>query len=165
MRTQISKIIAAKPDGLYLPGWPKEMAVALKQLKELGSKLPILSAQGFDDPSILNLAGNAAEGVVFSVPENPDPNDSTVSSFNKLYMNRYGEQPGVCSASGYDAMRILAYAIDKVGDSASRVKEILSSLENFPGADGPITFDEHGDLLKPFAFKEVKDGEFRIISE
>lgn len=59
MRAQISKIVSAKPDGLYLLGWPKEMAVALKQLKELGSEIPILSAQGFDDPSIISLADHA----------------------------------------------------------------------------------------------------------
>lgn len=83
IREQISKILASKPDGLYLPGWPKEMSVALRQLKELGSKVPVLSAQGFDDPSILKLAGDAAEGVVFSVPEQPDPNNPIVKHFVK----------------------------------------------------------------------------------
>ena len=165
MRAQISKIVAAKPDGLYLPGWPKEMAIALKQLKELGSDIPILSAQGFDDPSILSLAGNAAEGVVFSVPQAPDPNAEIVRSFDKNYRERYGEGPGVCSASGYDAIRIFAYAIDKAGDNVDQVQKVLASLKGFSGADGPITFDEHGDLLKPFAFKEVKGGEFKPVSE
>lgn len=165
MRTQISKIVAAKPDGLYLPGWPKEMAVALKQLKELGSEIPILSAQGFDDPLILNLAGNAAEGVIFSVPETPDPNNETVKAFLENYRKRYGQEPGVCSASGYDALRIFAYAIDKVGDNVEQVQIILASLVDFTGADGPVSFDEHGDLLKPFAFKEVKGGEFKPVSE
>lgn len=158
MRAQISKIIGAKPDGLYLPGWPKEMAVALKQLKELGSKIPILSAQGFDDPSILNLAGNAAEGVIFSVPETPDPNNEIVKSFNENYRKHYGQEPGVCSASGYDALRIFAYAIDTVGDNVQQVQRILASLADFPGADGPISFDERGDLLKPFMFKRIHNG-------
>lgn len=163
MRSQISKIIAAKPNGLYLPGWPKEMAVVLKQLKELGSEIPILSAQGFDDPSILKLSANAAEGVIFSVPETPDPNNEIVKSFNENYRIRYSQEPGVCSASGYDALRIFAYAINKVGDDIEQVQKIIASLKDFPGADGPITFDEHGDLLKPFSFKVVKNGKFTSI--
>ena len=165
MRAQISKIMSVKPDGLYLPGWPKEMAVALKQLKELGSKIPILSAQGFDDPSIITLAGNAAEGVIFSVPETPDPNNEIVKSFNESYRKEYGEEPGVCSASGYDALRIFAHAIDQVGDNVEQVQKILASLKDFPGANGPVSFDEHGDLLKPFIFKEVKGSEFKPVSE
>ena len=69
MRQQITRILETDTDGIFLPGWPKEMSVALRQLKQLGSKLPILSVQGFDDPSILQLAGAAAEGVIFSVPQ------------------------------------------------------------------------------------------------
>lgn len=157
MREQISKILAARPDGLYLPGWPKEMAIALKQLAEQGSKLPILSAQGFDDPSMLELARNAAEGVVFSVPKTPDPNDPIVQSFNKKYESSYKEKPGVCSAAGYDALRIYAYAIEKAGNDPEKVREVMAVLKDFPGADGPITFDEHGDLLKPFSFKKVSN--------
>jgi len=160
MREQISKIIAVKPDGLYLPGWPKEMSVALKQLRELGSIIPILSAQGFDDPSILRLAGDAAEGVVFSVPQQPDPNDETVKAFLETYKKKYGKEPGVCSAAGYDALSIYAKAISAVGDDPVKVQRFMAQLKGFPGADGPITFDEHGDLLKPFAFKEVRDGRF-----
>jgi len=163
MREQISKILAVKPDGLYLPGWPKEMAVALKQLKEQGSNLPVLSAQGFDDPSILELAGSAAEGVVFSVPENPDPEDPLVKSFNEKYEARYREKPGVCSAAGYDALRIYVHAVEKAGDNPERVREVMATLKDFPGADGPITFDEHGDLLKPFTFRVVTHGKFSAI--
>ena len=160
MRTQIVKTLDSKPEGLYLPGWPKEMSVALKQLKEMKSTLPILSSQGFDDPSILQLAGNVAEGVIFSVPEIPDPNDPVVKSFNEKYQIQYGQAPGVCSASGYDALRIYTWAIDRVGDNPEEVRNIMASLKDFKGADGPITFDEHGDLLKPFMFKKVKDGKF-----
>ena len=160
MRTQIVKILDSKPDGLYLPGWPKEMSVALKQLKEMNSTLPILSAQGFDDPSILELAGDAAEGVIFSVPQVPDTNNPVVKKFNKKYKEKYGRSPGVCSASGYDALRIYAWAIDSVGNNPEKVRNLMANLKDFPGADGPITFDEHGDLLKPFMFKTVKDGKF-----
>jgi branched-chain amino acid transport system substrate-binding protein len=160
MREQINKIMAADPDGLYLPGWPKEMSVALRQLKELGSDVPIMSAQGFDDPSILELAGDAAEGVVFSVPENPDPDDPTVKAFNEKYTKRYGQEPGVCSAAGYDALRIYVHAIDEAGTDVGEVQKVLARLKDFPGADGPVSFDEHGDLLKPFTFKEVRNGRF-----
>ncbi len=160
MREQISKILAGNPDGLYLPGWPKEMAVALRQLKELGSTLPILSAQGFDDPSILELAGDAAEGVVFSVPEQPDPNDKTVKAFLEVYKARHDKEPGVCSAAGYDALRIYVSAIKSVGNEPEKVQGFMAKLESFSGADGPVTFDEHGDLLKPFMFRRVENGVF-----
>jgi branched-chain amino acid transport system substrate-binding protein len=160
MRTQINRIFSQKPDGIFLPGWPKEMSIALKQLRELKSKLPMLSVQGFDDPSILTLAGKAAEGVVFSVPETPNPEDELVKSFNSSYKQNYNVDPGVCSASGYDALRIYAWAIEKAGDNPEEVQRLMAQLKDFPGADGKITFDAHGDLLKPFSFKVVRQGTF-----
>lgn len=161
MRTQVLKILNSKSHGLYLPGWPKEMSVALKQLKEMNFKIPILSAQGFDDPSILELAGNAAEGVIFSVPKVPDSNNPVVKSFNEKYQKQYDKSPGVCSASGYDALRIYVWAIDSVGNNPEKVRNLMANLKNFSGADGPITFDKYGDLLKPFMFKEVKGNIFK----
>lgn len=160
MREQISRILAAKPKGIYLPGWPKEMSVALRQLDELGWEGPVMSAQGFDDPSILELAGSAAEGVVFSVPQEPEPGNKLVKHFNQEYGERYDKEPGVCSASGYDALRIFAHAIKSTGPDVEAVRQVLSNLRDFPGAAGPISFDEHGDLLKPFSFKRVTNGRF-----
>lgn len=162
MRAQISKIIEAGPDGLFLPGWPKEMSVALKQLREMRSEIPILSVQGFYDPSIFELAGPAAEGVILSSPKAPDEKDPVVASFNKKYNERYGEAPGVCSAAGYDALRIYVEGIRKNGYDVEKVRAYMAGLESFPGADGPITFDINGDLIKPFAFLETEDAGFRI---
>ena len=160
MREQINRILSLAPDGLYLPGWPKEMAVALRQLREQGSGIPVLSGQGFDDPSILELAGAAAEGVMFSVPQVPNPSDQRVSHFQSAYQSAYDREPGVCSASGYDALRIYADAIGQAGDDPIAVQQYMASLQGFSGADGPISFDQYGDLLKPFEFKTVRDGRF-----
>jgi branched-chain amino acid transport system substrate-binding protein len=164
MRGQINRILSQNPDGIFLPGWPKEMSVALKQLKELGSKLPILSVQGFDDPSILKLAGIAAEGVIFSIPESPDPNDEMVKHFNVAYKQKFNMEPGVCSAAGYDALKIFMWAIEKAGYFPEKVQKEMAQLKDFPGADGKITFDERGDLLKPFSFKVVQQGKFTLYS-
>lgn len=160
MRGQINRILSKNPDGIFLPGWPKEMSVALKQLKELGSKLPILSVQGFDDPSILQLAGLAAEDVIFSIPEAPDPNDKMVKHFNTSYKQKFNIDPGVCSAAGYDALKIYAWSIERVGYNPEKVQKEMSVIKDFPGGDGKISFDENGDLLKPFSFKMVKNGKF-----
>ncbi|MFH1052132.1 MAG: ABC transporter substrate-binding protein [bacterium] len=157
MREQIITIKKLNPDGLYLPGWPKEMSIALRQLKQLGVKLQILSSQGFDDPLILSLAGKSAEGVIYTVPKEADTSNSITINFKNKYKSIYGKEPGVCSASGYDALKILVTAIKNVGTNIDRIQYYLSNLKDFPGVDGNVTFDENGDLIKPFLFKIVKN--------
>jgi branched-chain amino acid transport system substrate-binding protein len=161
MRTQITKIAATKPDGIYMPGYPPEMATALKQMRELAVTLPILSVQAFDDPEILKRAGDAAEGVIFSVPTPPDPKQPVVSAFHSQYAQMYHKEPGVCSDTGYDAVRIVAWAIGQGASTGAQIREKMAALNDFPGAAGKTTFDANGDVVRDFSFFKVKDGKFQ----
>ncbi|KAA0222299.1 hypothetical protein EDS67_27215 [candidate division KSB1 bacterium] len=160
LRSQISRIAAAKPDAVFMPGYPPEMGAALKQAKEMGLKFQILSVQAFDDPQILQIAGDAAEGVIFSVPKPPDTSDTVVSNFMRKYKQTYNKEPGVCSDTGYDALRIIAWAMNSGARSSQEIKDQLLKLKDFSGAAGSTTFDENGDVLKPFIFKKVENGKF-----
>lgn len=158
LRAQTNNVAAAKPDGIYLPGYPPEMATALKQMRETGVHLPILSVQAFDDPEIVRRAGEAAEGVVFSVPKPPDPASSVVANFRSAYKSRYSKDPGVCSDTGYDAVRILAWAFDQGAWTGPEIREKLATLKDFPGAAGMTTFDANGDVLRDFVFRRIQAG-------
>jgi branched-chain amino acid transport system substrate-binding protein len=86
-----------------------------------------------------------------------------VRNFNNAYKQKYKTDPGVCSASGYDALRIYVWAIEKTGfGTVEEVQKVMAQLKDFPGADGNISFDVHGDLIKPFIFKTVKQGKFAL---
>lgn len=158
IRAQIASVAATKPDGIFMPGYPPEMAKALKQMKELGVSIPILSVQAFDDPEIVKLAGSAAEGVVFSVPKPPDTKDPVVASFRSKYSQTYGKEPGVTSDTGYDALRIVASALESGASTGPEIQKIMANLKDFPGAAGPTTFDSHGDVVRDFVFRAILNG-------
>lgn len=159
LRAQITRLKASSIDGLFMPGYPPEMATALKQMKELNYKIPILSVQAFNDPEIIQRAGNAAEGVVFSIPTPPESKDPVVSNFHSHYMETYQKEPGVCSDTGYDALRIVASALNAGAKSGSEIRDKLASLLDFPGAAGNTTFDANGDVVRDFSFYAIRAGE------
>jgi branched-chain amino acid transport system substrate-binding protein len=161
MRAQLGKLSSVRADGIYLPGYPPEMSLVLRQARELGVSVPFLSVQAFDDPQILSTAGAAAEGVIFSVPKPPDASDQIVASFVSKYKSAYHADPGVCSDTGYDALKILAWAIGKVGTDPTAIRDQLYKLQNYPGAAGLTSFDMNGDVIKPFIFKTVRGGAFQ----
>jgi branched-chain amino acid transport system substrate-binding protein len=127
-------------------------------MKELGVAIPILSVQAFDDPAIIASVGDAADGVVFSVPKPPDQSNPVVANFRKKYVDTYGKEPGVTSDTGYDAIRILASAIESGGNSGPEIRAALLRLRDFPGAAGPTTFDAHGDVDREFEFRKIIRG-------
>lgn len=158
-RDIIAKLKSNKLDGIYLPGYPQEMGFFLKQLREHHILIPVLSTQAFDDSIVLKYAKEAAEGVLFSVPKPPDPNNPIVRRFREDYKRLYGEEPGVTADAAYDAVMILVEMIRKTGDNPLKVKDALYNID-WEGASGRVRFHENGDLIKDLVIKSVKNGNF-----
>ena len=160
-RTQLSKIKSPNPDGFYFPGYYAEIGLALRQAKEMGIKTQFLSCVGFDNPKILEIAGNAAEGVIFAGPYyDPESRDPKIKSFVERFIQKHGTPPGVYAAHAYDALKIVVGAIKKGGYAADGIKIALYSTKDFPGVAGKTTFDRNGDVIKPTQIMTVKSGKF-----
>jgi branched-chain amino acid transport system substrate-binding protein len=156
----LTKVKGAALDGVFLAGYPDEMAKLLIQAKELGVTTPFLSTQAFDDPQVLKIAGQAADGVTFSTPAPPAATDPVVAAFREKYKRKYGKEPGLMSDTGYDALKIIALAIERGGYTADGIKAQLANLKSFRGAAGLTSFDKNGDVARPVMFKVVKNGQF-----
>lgn len=159
-RTQLIRIKSLNPQAIYLVGY-KEMGNVMKQARELGIKTQFLSCAMFEDPEILKIAGEAAEGLFYSYRSyNSESGEEVIKKFVKDYKTKYGVEPDIFAALSYDAIRILAYAIKSGGIDTEGIKSILYSIKNFPGVTGEITFDKNGDVTGTISIKTVKQGKF-----
>lgn len=158
VRTQLNKINDANVNHVFMPGYPNEMGIALRQAKELGMDNQFISTQSFDDPTIIEIAGDAANGVIFSIPKPPDTTKTVVYNFIEGYKEKYGKAPGVCSNTGYDAIRIIIKGLNEGIRTGTEFKSYLNDLEDFSGAAGETTFDKNGDVVRDFAFRIINDG-------
>ncbi len=160
-RTQLIKIKAKEPESIYMPGYPPEMARILIQAKELGIETQFLSIVIFEDPRIIEIAGNAANGTIFSSRVyNPESDETEVREFVDDYKARFGSEPDIYAGLSYDAMKIAVLAIKQGGLESDKIKTALYEIKNFPGVSGMTTFDENGDVIKPIKMKVLKDGKF-----
>ena len=160
-RAQLERVRASGPEAVFLPGYIKEVVRILRQSYEVGFKTRFLGVTSYYDQSLLAV-GATAEGVVFTYPnyDNTSANPITsrfVSSFNA----RFGEQPDVFAAQGYDAFRILDLAISRSGSSdPNRVREALLKLEDYVGPGGETRFEATGDVKKQLRLITVQNGKF-----
>lgn len=159
-RSQLSKVEQTNPDAIYLVGY-SEMGTILRQAKELRIETPFFSCILFEDPKILETAGEAADGVFYAFPAyNPDSGSEHISKFVQAFEKKYGKKPNIYAASSYDSMKILAKAMEQGGFSSNGIKEALYSIKDFQGVTGKTSFDQNGDVTKPIGIKQVNNGEF-----
>lgn len=164
-RTQLTKIKTSDPQAVYMVGWYKEYAQILRQAKDLGLNAQFLSCVTFNKPELLEIAGDAAEGVIFSEPAySPQDQTPVVADFVAAYKKKFDAEPGTYAAHGYDGVRIVAAAMQS-GTSAEAIKNALYDIKGFPGVTGRTTFDENGDVQKPVQFRQVKGGKYQAASD
>ncbi|MBI5325613.1 MAG: penicillin-binding protein activator [Ignavibacteriae bacterium] len=161
MRKQLSKIKKFSPDGLYFIGHVEESGYILKQIKELNIKTRLISHYSLEGKELFDIAGKAAEGIIYTAPgiEKQSVNPK-YSAFAKKYLEKYGSDCDVFSATAYDALYILKIAIEKGGYNSEGIKNELYKINNFIGVTGMTSFDSNGDVVKPVVVKEIKNGEF-----
>lgn len=164
LRSILTKIKSAKLNVIVSPTYPVEGGNLLKQAKELGVKAVFFGGDNWDAPEFLTAAGEAAEGAFFVDPS--EPKGEKFSSFVKRYKSKYGEEPDINAAFGYDALIAVTEAIEKCNTiDGSSVKDALHNVV-FDGASSQIEFDENGDLKAPaFDRNVIKNGKKVKISE
>lgn len=163
VRAQLAKINGVTPEAIYLVGY-KEMIQILKQKKELGIETRVLSTIMFDDPEILEKTGDAAEGTIFTTwAEDPSGGRVDLINFRQNFETKYNAEPESFAAESYDALKVVAAAIEKYGYDADAIKKGLYETQSYPGASGVISFDSNGDVVKSLSLKKVENGTFVFV--
>ena len=156
VRTQLIKIQGANPDAmLIIDGTAGEL---FKQAEELGISIPKVGEWEIEQADTLERAGSAVEGVVYFFPQ------TEVSEFHETFRQKYGEDPNAVNVDAYDATNLLKLALESCPNKDNQcMLDTVTSVSNYPGAGGPLTFDkESWSFKKNFVRKTVKNGQFVV---
>ena len=140
----VTKIANVKPapDMIFTPMFPPDTQVFMKQLRDAGVTIPVLSTDGNLDPSLADAGAKAINGMVYSASVCTAEADPKIAEFYANYKKRFGKDPSsVVAALGYDEIMILA-GIIKTANSAEP-SAILDGLKgvNHDGVTGKVVMD------------------------
>lgn len=159
---QLTKIKAANPDALFVSALYKEGSLVVKKAREIGLNVPIIGGNGFNNPQVLEIAGQASEGLIVATPFSPDKKDDNVQNFVKKFEEKYGKKPDQFAAQAYDGLYIMAQSLLKTNKSDDRnaLREELAKLKDFNGVSGKLSFDEKRNPISEPVVVTVKNGKF-----
>lgn len=166
---QVAKIKqqSPAPDLIFTPAYVPDIGVFLKQLRASGIDIPVLGTDGADSTLLVEVGGNAAEGMIFTSHGIVEPG-STMEQFYADYEDIKGSPPeSNFSALGGDAVAVIDAAVTAAGSTEpAAVRDALASLENVEGVTGLLTYkDQNGTPLKNVYIATVEGGAFVLIDK
>ena len=160
---QLSQIIASGAEALFFPGYFGDVALIAIQGRELGFTGQYLGGDTLHNPVLVDLAKEAAEGLIastFFAEDQPATPES--EKFAKLFREKYNLAPDAVSILCYDSFNLLVDAIERANSfDPVAIKDALAATKDFQGAGGSITIDENGDAIKPAVLVKIVNGDYK----
>jgi branched-chain amino acid transport system substrate-binding protein len=140
-----TQLASVQPDLVYWTGYYQEGGLIVRQATDAGYTGAFMVADGSVDAKFAEIAGEGyTENVVGTFTQTPDMiegADEWIGAYEELA----GDPPGPYSTQSYDAVRVMAQAIEDAG--STDFDEVVAALEGLDGFDtfaGPLTFtDDH----------------------
>ncbi|MBE0575599.1 MAG: penicillin-binding protein activator [Desulfuromonadales bacterium] len=145
---------------LFLPDYADRIKLIAPQLAFYGLEgVQLLGPNGWNDADLPRQTREFVEGAVFTDGFFRHSDYPFVQEFVEHYFSRYGEDPTILEAQGYDIAGIL---LTLLNDSSVRNREdlrrALAQLQNYPGVTGATRFDLIGEADKVLFLLQVQKG-------
>ncbi len=160
--TQLSSIMASKPDVIYMPLSHTEMVRVCRQAAGMEISIPIISSNEAHDPDLVNEGGKDVEGVIVTNDFNIDERSSELANtFFDTYKEETGKDPSQFELLGADSYLLLLDTIERAKSTTGlKMRNALGSTAGFKGLSGIIDMDKEGNAVKKIFIFEIKDGKF-----
>ncbi|WP_312470609.1 ABC transporter substrate-binding protein [Neobacillus sp.] len=159
---QLTNIKGKNPDFIFVPGYYEEVGLIVKQARELGINVPMMGADGWDSPKLVELAGKDALNNTFITNHySSGDSDQKVQEFVKAFKAKYKDKsPDAFNALGYDSAYFMADAIKRAGGSdPKKIQKALAETDGLDLVTGKMKLDKNHDPIKSAVILEYKNGE------
>jgi branched-chain amino acid transport system substrate-binding protein len=165
---QIARLtsITPTPDAVFVSAIPSEAGLSVKQIREQGINIPIVSGDGFDTELVATVPGpELANDIYFSTHTYRADDREEVKKFVADYKTEYGIEPENAFAPlGYDAMMLVADAIRRANSAEpAKIRDALAETRGFKGVTGEIGYTRESMVPpKPVSIVSVKGGNYKV---
>jgi branched-chain amino acid transport system substrate-binding protein len=139
-----------------------EFARIIVQYRELGSPYKYIGPPAIAQKPVLDLAREAAEGLMGFVDSVPGMN-ATNRKFVEAYRQEFHAEPDTQAPWTYDALNLLALAIRKGGEDRAKIREALLTTKGVEGVLGTYNFSPDGEGLYGGPIAVIKGGNPQLV--
>lgn len=159
----LTEIHNVQPDVIFCPGFQPEVPSLINKAREIGITGTFLGGSAWDDRerflSILD-DNTVLDGSYYPTNFSVATQDPAVQEFVGSYTALFESPPDGIAASGYDAMRLLARAIETAGSlDRVAVRDAFAAVSGYKGATTISHYDENRHPVKSLTIQTIKGGQ------
>ncbi len=166
--SDVVKLKAANVDAVFVYTNEEESARFLREARKQSLSVPLIGETTLLSQKVIELAGDAANGVRGHVGLSTDAPVPALKEFGERFRKRFNYANDHNGIKGYTAVYMIKAVTEKMGkfDSklfAETLKGMTIKPEQEPGILLEATWDKNGDIDRASFLGEVKDGKQVIV--
>lgn len=154
-------------DAIFIAGFLPQAAEIVSLFRSEGITQPIIGSIDFESDMFFSVGANKNEENFYCV-SNFDLHSTNAAfvEFKKSFKEKYGVDPNWEATESYDALKVLAKAIQNAGSvKAKDIAAALKSKNEWDEGAGPYRFNENGEIEKKLLVKKSENGAFKTVDE
>ncbi|MCP3873861.1 MAG: ABC transporter substrate-binding protein [Desulfobacteraceae bacterium] len=152
----LGKIKEQQPDAIIHVSQIRTAALLYTQAKSMGITSKWIAGVEQRSQKLIDQCKGNVEGVTGVLIKIPETDEA--KHFSKAFKTKYGIDKVLWSEYGYDAVKLLALAMQDHGDSAEVIqKTLFKASKGYSGASGIKTFDQDGMVGGSFGIWEIRN--------
>ncbi len=164
---QLTRIIDANPQVLLVAGSEIAAGLIARQARQLGFTGQIAGGPALGTPKFVEVAGDAAEGVIFSSPYISNAINEQTQDFARRYQAKWDYEPEQHGAKGYDGATIAIEAIKRSCHNLTReeITRQLHAIKDFQSLQGIFSYQDNGEGISQAQVGLIKNGQLTVIQD
>jgi len=159
----VIKLKGANADAIFVYLNEEESARFLREAKKQGINKPLIGETTLLGQKVIDLAGDAANGVKGHVGLTVDAPIPAIQEFGRKFQAKFNYKPDHNGVKGYTAVYMLKAAAEKAGKLdpkaiAAALHGLTITPDKVPGILIEATWDDTGEIDRISFLGEVKDG-------
>lgn len=174
MTAQLTKVRGSQAQAIICWGTNPGPAVVARNVRQLNLGIPLYMSHGVSSKKFIELAGEAAEGIVLpsgkvlvaDLLPDKDPQKRHLLSFVQEYKARFKTEGDHFGGHAWDAVMLIKNAMETAGFTPAAIRDGLEKTKNFSGIGGVFSFspeDHAGLTVDAFVLVQVKNGTWTLI--
>jgi len=156
----VAKVKSDDPEAIYASGYFFTAGPLVKQLRGAGVGVPVIGQEGYDSEKFIEIAGDAAEGIIITTSLDRDSESPEARGFIAAFEKRAGFKTDMVAASAHTAVKVAVAALRAAGTEDPKAIRDAVARTKLAASTGEISFNALGEVRKAVQVQVVRGGEW-----